>query len=161
MDGRFDVALEHAQHGLDLARRMGASSRIGMLLGDMATYLVELNRQGEALTHAREAVDVRSEDGTLWLQLDQLAQLACARGRLREAALALGRAEVHNAWRPGRREAAFLRPFELASAAVREVFTEGELKGIYAQGAAMGDVEVARLTLDDPVPANAPAPSAA
>jgi tetratricopeptide (TPR) repeat protein len=102
MDGRFDVALEHAQHGLDAARRLGASGRTGMLLGDMATYLVELNRPGEAVAHAREAVDVRSEDGTLWLQLDQLAQLACARGRLREAALALGRAEVHNAWRPGR-----------------------------------------------------------
>lgn len=161
MDGRFDVALEHAQRGLDLARRVGASSRIGMLLGDMATYLVELNRLDEAVAHAREAVDVRSEDGTLWLQLDQLAQLACARGRLREAALALGRAEVHNAWRPGRREAAFLRPFKLSSAAVREVFTAGELTGIYAQGAAMGDVEVARLTVDDPVTANAPAASAA
>jgi predicted ATPase len=150
LEGRFDVALEHAQHGLDAARRLGGSSRMGMLLGDMATYLVELNRPGEAVAHAREAVDVRAEDGTLWLQLDQLAQLACARGRLREAALALGRAEVHNAWRTGRREAAFVRPFELASAAVREVFTAGELKAIYAQGAAMGDVEVARLTLDDP-----------
>jgi hypothetical protein len=75
--------------------------------------------------------------------------------------LALGCAEVHNAWRPGRREAASLRPFELASGAVREVFTAGELKEIYAQGAAIGDVDVARLTLDDPVTANAPAPSAA
>lgn len=147
LDGRFDVALEHAQRDLDAARRLGASGRVGILLGDMAIYLVELNRLDEAVAHAREAVDVRAEDGTPWLQLDQLAQLACARGRLREAALALGRAEVHNAWRPGRREAAFLRPFELASAAVREVFAAGELKGIYAQGGAMGDVEVARLTL--------------
>ncbi len=159
--GRFDLALGQAQRGLDAARRLSASGRIGMLLGDMATYLSELNRLDEAAVHAREAVDVRSKDGTLWLQLDQLAQLASARGRLREAALALGRAEVHNAWRPGRREAALRRPFELASAAVREVFTAGELKGIYTQGAAMGDVEVARLTLDDPVTANAPAPFAA
>ena len=161
LDGHFDVALQRAQRGLDAARQLDASGRIGMLLGDMATYLIELNRLDEAVAHARKAVEVRSEDGTLWLQLDQLAQLACARGRLREAALALGRAEVHNAWRPGRREAALLRPFELSSAAVREVFTAGELKGIYAQGAAMGDVEVARLTVDDPVTANGPAPSAA
>ena len=161
LNGRFDAAPVHAKRGLDVARRLGASGRLGMLLGDMATYLTELNRLDEAVIHAREAVDVRSNDGTLWLQLDQLAQLACARGRLREAALALGRAEVHNAWRPGRREAALLRPFELSSAAVREVFTAGELKGIYAQGAAMGDVEVARLTVDDPVTANGPAPSAA
>ena len=161
LDGHFDVALQRAQRGLDAARQLDASGRIGMLLGDMATYLIELNRLDEAVAHARKAVEVRSEDGTLWLQLDQLAQLACARGRLREAALALGRAEVHNAWRPRRREAALLRPFELASAAVRKVFTVGELKRIYAQGAAMGDAEVARLTLDDPVTANAPAASAA
>ncbi len=144
---RFDAAFAHAQRGLQAARQLDASSRIGMLLGDMATYLTELNRLDEAVAHAHEAVDVRSKDGTLWLQLDQLAQLACARGRLREAALALGRAEVHNAWRPGRREAALRRPFELASAAVREAFTASELQAIYAQGAAMGDVEVALLTL--------------
>jgi predicted ATPase len=151
---RFDAALAHSQSGLEAARQLGASSRIGMLLGDMATYLTELNRLDEAVAYAGEAIDVRAHDGTLWLQLDQLAQLACARGRLREAALALGRAEVHNAWRPGRREAALRRPFELASAAVREAFTANELKAIYAQGAAMGDVEVARLTLGGAATAN-------
>jgi tetratricopeptide (TPR) repeat protein len=148
LGGRFDSALVHAQHGLDAARQLGSSGRIGMLLGDMTAYLTELNRLDEAVAHAREAIDVRSKDGTLWLQLDQLAQLACARRRLCEAALALGRAEVHNAWRPGRREAALRRPFELASAAVREAFAPSELQALYAQGAAMGDVEVARLTLD-------------
>lgn len=144
---RFDSALMYAQRGLDAARQLGSSGRIGMLLGDIANYLTELNRIDEAVAHAREAINVRAQDGTLWLQLDQLAQLACARGRLREAALALGRAEVHNAWRPGRREAALRRPFELASAAVREAFAAGDLQALYAQGAAMGDVEVARLTL--------------
>lgn len=148
LGGRFDSALVHAQHGLDAARQLGASGRIGMLLGDMTAYLTELNRLDEAVAHAREAIDVRAQDGTLWLQLDQLAQLACACGRLREAALALGRAEVHNAWRPGWREIALRRPFELATAAVREAFAPSELRALYAQGAAMGDVEVARLTLD-------------
>jgi predicted ATPase/DNA-binding winged helix-turn-helix (wHTH) protein len=151
---RFDEAFAHSQSGLAAARQLDASSRIGMLLGNMATYLIELNRLDEAVTHAREAIDVRAHDGTLWLQLDQLAQLACARGQLREAALALGRAEVHNAWRPGRREAALRRPFELASTAVREAFTANELIAIYAQGAAMGDLEVARLTLGGAVTAN-------
>ena len=56
---------------------------------------------------------------------------------------------VHNAWRPGRREAALRRPFERASAAMREAFAADELQALYAQGAAMGDVEVARLTLGD------------
>lgn len=148
LDGRFDEALAQSQSGLEAARQLRASGRIGMLLGHMATYLTELNRLDEAVAHAREAVDVRAQDGTLWMQLDQLAQLACARGRLREAALALGRAEVHNAWRPGWREVALRRPFELATAAVREAFAPSELQALYAQGAAMGDVEVARLTLD-------------
>jgi tetratricopeptide (TPR) repeat protein len=67
LDGRFDAALQHAQRGLDAARRLGASGRLGMLLGDMAIYLIELNRLDEAVAHARQAVDVRSEDGTLWL----------------------------------------------------------------------------------------------
>ena len=157
---RFDSALMHAQHGLDAARQLGSSGRIGMLLGDMTAYLTELNRLDEAVTHAREAVDVRAQDGTLWLQLDQLAQLACARERPREAALALGRAEVHNAWRPGRREAALRRPFELASAAVREAFSADELQALCAQGAAMGDVEVARLTLGSTSTVKPAAPSA-
>lgn len=159
--GRFDSALVHARRGLDAARQLGSSGRIGMLLGDMTAYLTELNRLDEAVAHAREAIDVRAQDGTLWLQLDQLAQLACARGRLREAALALGRAAVHNAWRPGRREAALRRPFELASAAVREAFAPRELQALYAQGAAMGDVEVARLTLGGTATTAPAVPSAA
>ncbi len=129
--GDFEGALEHAGLGLAAARRMKASGRIGMVLGDMATYLTELGRIDEAVSLAREALDLRSLDGTLWLQLDQLAQLACARGRLREAAMALGRSEVHNRWRDGRRERYLQAPFRNPMAAVAAAFQPDEVRALY------------------------------
>jgi hypothetical protein len=38
-DCRFGAALTHAQRGLEAARQFRVSSRIGMLLGDMATLI--------------------------------------------------------------------------------------------------------------------------
>ena len=145
--GDLEAALAHSQRGLDAARRLGAAGRLGVALGDRATYLVELGRVEEALPLAREAVALRAQDGSLGLMLDQLAQLACARGQFREAALALGRAEVHHAWRRGRRERYLRGPHQRATQAVAAALTPAERQEAYARGSAMGDDEVARLTL--------------
>lgn len=70
------------------------------------SWVTLIYQRGEAgdCEAAECAAFLRTRDGSLWLQLDQLALLACARGRMIEAALALGRAEVHFRWRKGRRD---------------------------------------------------------
>jgi tetratricopeptide (TPR) repeat protein len=149
MQEDFERAVEHARQGVAFARRANAHGRLGMALGDLACYLGELGRIDEALPLAREAVDLRAQDGTLGSQLDQLARLACARGRYREAAVALGRAAVHHRWREGRRERYLLGPYLRATAAVAAAVPEADVQDWCARGAAMGDDEVARLTLHD------------
>lgn len=149
MQDDFERAAEHARNGVACARRVNAQGRLGMALGDLACYLGELGRTDEALPLAREAVDLRAQDGTLGSQLDQLARLSCARGRYREAAMALGRAAVHHRWREGRRERYLLGPYLRATAAVAAAMTAADVQDCHARGAAMGDDEVARLTPRD------------
>ena len=120
-----------------------------MALGDLATYLVEVGRVDEALPLAREAVALRAVDGTLGTQLDQLARLACARGRFQEAALALGRADAHHAHRHGQRERYLRNPMQNTVATLATVFSAAELQALRARGAAMGDDQVTQLTVSD------------
>jgi tetratricopeptide (TPR) repeat protein len=145
----FDRAIDHARRGLEAARRAQERGRLGTALGDLAYYLAERGQADEALALAREAVALRAQDGTLGLQLDQLARLACLRGRYQEAATALGRADVHHRRRDGRRERFLQGPHERATAAVAAALPPFELQAWKARGAAMGDDEVARLTLRD------------
>ena len=149
MQDDFERAAEQARNSVACARRANAHGRLGMALGDLACYLGELGCVDEALPLAREAVGLRAQDGTLWSLLDQLARLACARGRYREAAMALGRADVHHRWRQGRRERYLLGPYQRARAAVAAALPVAEVQACHARGAAMGDDEVARLTLRD------------
>ena len=108
-----------------------------------------VGRVDEALPLAREAVVMRAIDGTLGMMLDQLAHLACALGRMREAALAIGRADAHHAGRNGRRDRYLVEPMRLAHAAAAAALPADELAALRARGAAMGDDEVARLTMPD------------
>ena len=149
MQDDFERAAEQARNSVACARRANAHGRLGMALGDLACYLGELGCVDEALPLAREAVGLRAQDGTLWSLLDQLARLACARGRYREAAMALGRADVHHRWRQGRRERYLLGPYQRARAAVAAALPVAEVQACHARGAAMGDDEVARLMLRD------------
>ncbi len=147
--GDHATAVSNAQTAVDMIRQHQVRGRLGMALGDLSAFLVELGRIDEALPLAREAVALRATDGTLGLQLDQLARLACARGRLREAALALGRADAHHAPRGGRRDRYLQDPMRLANAAVAEALPADEVALLRARGACMGDDEVARLTVSD------------
>jgi hypothetical protein len=108
-----------------------------------------VGRVDEALPLARQAVALRATDGSLGLQLDQLARLACARGRFREAAMALGRADAHHLRRGGRRDRYLRNPMLLANAAVAQALPDDEVATLRARGAAMGDDEVARLTVSE------------
>lgn len=147
--GAYEKAVREAQTGLASIRRLKLRGILGMALGDLATYLVEVGRVDEALPLAREAVALRAVDGTLGTQLDQLARLACARGRFQEAALALGRADAHHAHRHGQRERYLRNPMQNTIAALSTVLAAAELQALRARGAAMGDDQVTQLTVSD------------
>ena len=143
----FESAFDVGQRALAAARELRHGGRLGLVLGDLADTLVELGRVDEALVLMTEAVSLRALDGTLGRLLDQLAHLACARGRFVAAAMALGRADVHHAVRGGRRERYLARPHRQAVAAVDAALPPRERQQARARGAAMGDREVAVFSL--------------
>lgn len=149
MQDDFVTAVEHAQRAVAAARHANARGRLGMALGDLACYLCEQGRVDEARPIAREAVSLRAQEGTLGLQLDQLARLACADGRHHVAAMAQGRADLHHRGRQGRRERYLQGPHQRTTAALAAAMSAIDVQEWKARGAALGDDEVARLTLRD------------
>lgn len=147
--GDLPTAIERAEQAVAAARRDRTGGRLGLALGDLAAYRVAQGRVDEALPLAREAIALRARDGTLGAQLDQLAELAAARGHWPAAAMALGRADVHHAGRHGRRERYLRPPHQHARELLEGALPAAELRHWQARGAAMGDDEVARLTLAD------------
>jgi predicted ATPase/DNA-binding winged helix-turn-helix (wHTH) protein len=147
--GDLPTAVERAEQAVAAARRDRAGGRLGLALGDLAAYRVAQGRVDEALPLAREAIALRARDGTLGAQLDQLAELAAARGHWPAAAMALGRADVHHAGRQGRRERYLRPPHQHARELLERALPAAELRHWQVRGAAMGDDEVARLTLAD------------
>ena len=147
--GDNETAVMHGQTAVSMLRNQSEKGQLGMALGDLASYLAMLGRVDEALPLAREAVLLRSIDGSLGMMLDQLAHLACTLGRMQEAALALGCADAHHARRNGRRDRYLVEPMRLAHAAAAAALPADELAALRARGAAMGDDEVARLTMPD------------
>ena len=141
--GRAAEAAVSARMGLAWCSPGRSQHQRGAILGDLSAYLAELGQTDEALQLAREAVGLRSRDGTLWLQLDQLALLACRCGRPVEAAVLLGRAEEQNRWRKGWRELYLQRPHRLATQAVAETLEPAVLREAMARGVAMTDWEAA------------------
>ena len=146
--GRVAEAASCARTGLAAGLPRQSLAQRGGLLGDLSTYLAELGETAEALQLAREAVHLRARDGTLWLQLDQLALLASQCGRPVEAAQLLGRADAQNLWRNGGRELYLRRPHRLATQAVAAALSPVDLHEAMARGRAMSDWEAARLLLD-------------
>lgn len=131
--GDHAKAVELGQKAVAMLRQHNVRGRLGMALGDLSAFLVETGRVDEALPLAREAVALRAIDGTLGLQLDQLARLACVRGRFREAAMALGRADAHHARRGGRRDRYLQDPMRLANAAVSQALPADEVAVLRAR----------------------------
>lgn len=128
----------------------GSRGRLGMLLGDLSANLVELGQVDEAEEAAREVVRLRALNGTLWLQLDQLAALALARGRTRAAAMAMGRADKCHAWSDGRRHT-YLQPLHARLlAALTQALEPEEPAGLRSHGATLSDEDAAWLVLGGP-----------
>ena len=148
--GRPESAVRHAREGIAMSRMDGSRGRLGTLLGDLSANLVELGQLDEAEEAAREAVRLRALNGTLWLQLDQLAALALARGHVREAAMAVGRADRCYGWSGGRRHT-YLQPLHArVMAELARRLDADELAGLRAHGATLSDEDAAWLALGGP-----------
>jgi len=145
--GRIESAVEYGRQGIEMSRNDGSQGRLGILLGDLSANLAELGQLDAAEAAACEAVQLRSLNGTLWLQLDQIALLAIARGRVREAAMAVGRGDRGHAWSGGRRHFHLRRVHALVQDALAEVLAPDDLAALKAHGATMSDEEVAWLAL--------------
>lgn len=145
--GHVESAVEHCRKGIEMSRSDGSRGRLGILLGDLSANLVELGQLDEAEAAAREAVHLRALNGTLWLQLDQIASLALARGRVREAAMAVGRCDRGHAWSGGRRHFYLRRVHERLQAPLAQALTPDELAGLKSYGATLSDEEAAWLAL--------------
>lgn len=141
--GQVEGAVVAARQGLVDCSGVRSPVMRGRLLGDLVGYLAELGQVDEALSLARQAVDLRVRDGSLWLMLDQLALLGARRGLVLEAASTLGCAEAHNRWRNGYRELYLQRAHRLATQAVTEALDAATLRSVMRNGALMSEVDAA------------------
>jgi predicted ATPase/DNA-binding winged helix-turn-helix (wHTH) protein len=78
----------------EIATRRRGRPDAGQNLANLAAALIRLGRTDEALRVAREAVPLERASGRVDAMLDHWALLACQRGRLEAAALALGTADA-------------------------------------------------------------------
>jgi len=147
--GRFEEAAARGRELVAMLRRERFGGFAGAALANLGTALTALGQLDEALAAAREAMALNAQTGTLWSVLDPLALLAFKRGRIREAALALGRAEAQHAWRGGRREPNEQRARDEVLGLLQQALGEAELPQLLAQGAALTDEDAAQLALGD------------
>jgi hypothetical protein len=103
----------------------------------------------EALAVGREAVPLLIQSGTLGSFLDHFALLALRRGRVADAALVLGCAEVSSGLRGAARDRHEQRSRDAAMEALQQAMPAGELERLLAQGAALSEVDAARIALGE------------
>jgi predicted ATPase/DNA-binding winged helix-turn-helix (wHTH) protein len=148
-EGRTQDAVARGRHLLELTRDSPFSDQRSTVIGNLATALTDLGEVDEALPLAREAAARDARAGMLWGRLDALALLAFKRGRMADAARALGRAEAAHALRKGRRELAEQRIRDQLEALLREALPADDLQRLLAEGAALSDEQAARIALGD------------
>jgi tetratricopeptide (TPR) repeat protein len=149
IQGRWDEAVAIGRELVARNRREPFARAPGVVLGNLATALTMTGRLDEALDVAREAAAANARDGLLWNFLDPIALLALRRGRVREAALALGCADARNAWRGGQREPNEQHLRDQVLAALRQGLPAPALGELLAEGGALDEQAAAAAALRD------------
>jgi len=147
--GHFDAAVARGRELVAMLRRDRFSGPIETALGNLSAALIALGQLDEALTIAREAAALQAQMATLWLWLDSIGLLAFKRGRVAEAARALGRAEAVNARHGYRRQPNEQRQRDELLALLEQALPAAELNRLMAQGAALSDEEAAQAALGE------------
>jgi predicted ATPase/DNA-binding winged helix-turn-helix (wHTH) protein len=149
IQGRWEEAVAIGRELVARNRRAPFARAPGVVLGNLATALTMTGRLDEALGVAREAAAANARDGLLWNFLDPIALLALRRGRVREAALALGCADARNAWRGGQREPNEQRLRDQVLATLRQALPAPALRDLLSEGGALDEQAAAAAALQD------------
>lgn len=118
-------------------RRRGRPDE-GQNLGNLAAALIRLGRTDEALRVAREAVPLERASGRAGAMLDHWALLACQRGRLDAAALALGTADAGFEATGFEREQSEQQASDAARAWLGRELPQDRLERLLAEGRTIG-----------------------
>ncbi len=148
--GDLAQAVERGR-ALVLMQRRNRFDRIASnTLLNYAAALTEFGELDEALSVLREAAPTLARQGTWWIWLDTIALLAFKRGRIHDAALALGRFDaMFVKFNQPRYGPVFQRIRDEVLRGLQQVLTAAELERLLAEGAAMSDEEAARGALAD------------
>jgi len=148
MVGRLEDAAAYGREAVELVRRERLGGRMARFaLGQLCLVLTELGELDEALALARENLQSLARAYHIVDFLNAFALLALRRGRIAEAARALGRADVQydllrEVRRPGEERA---RKILLAN--LRKELPAVELEKLLKLGADLSDDEAARQAL--------------
>jgi predicted ATPase/DNA-binding winged helix-turn-helix (wHTH) protein len=145
--GLFEEAAVRGRELVAMLRRDRFGGPIGTALGNLGAALTALGQLDDALAMAREAAALEARAGALLSWLDAFALLAFKRGRVADAALALGRAEAGNRQLGFRRQPNEQRQRDELLALLRETMQDAELQQLMQRGAALSDEEAARIAL--------------
>ena len=120
------------------------------ILANYGTALTEFGELDEALSVLREAAPMLSRQGMSWMCLDTIALLAFKRGRIHDAALALGRSDaMFVKFNQPRYGPVFQRIRDEVRDGLQQALSAAELEQLLAEGAALSDEEAVRLALGD------------
>jgi predicted ATPase/DNA-binding winged helix-turn-helix (wHTH) protein len=147
--GDLETAVELGRETVERARGERFVDKMHVYVANFATALVMRGDLEEGLTAAREAASHCKRTGTLWLEMDAFALLACKRERMGDAAVIIGRAEAANKWRGAFREPVEQRNSDEVMARLQLSFTPEELRVLFARGAMMTDEDAAAIALAD------------
>lgn len=151
--GRVRDAVARSREVVALARRARyANTELPNALSLLSHCLTKLGELDEAMTLAQEARTLHVRFGTTLDVLDYIALLAHMRGRVPQAAIALGCFKAHameTGW-PIR-----LRDHHELLSSLQQSLSAEELERLYAQGESMSPIEASELAFGSPCTTNA------
>ena len=148
--GDLAHAVERGRALIALRRGDRFDQLVPSTLGNYGVALTESGLLDEALPVMRSAALILTRQGIGWMQLDAIALLAFKRGRIDDAALALGRSFACWAkFNQPRYGPITQRIRDAVLSGLRQALPAAELERLLAEGAAMSDEEAARGALAD------------
>ena len=147
--GEYSESIERGQQLVALARSQPFSDRLPVYVVNLFGVLTLGGSVERAIEVGREAEDLESRADNLWADLEAFALLALRRNRPRAAAHIVGRSSHENRWRDEFREPVEEIIFQKVMKGLSSTFSESELAGLMACGAAASDKVVADYALRD------------
>ncbi len=146
--GRFDEAVQRGEQLLTLLRDVPFTLLRPMAMHNLCVSLTHLGRLDEALAAGRDSLLEHRLAGTTSMVLDGAAWLAARRGRLEQAARALGRADAAAAAGHAARQPNEHVVRSLTLDVLQRALAAPELDRLLQAGAALSDEDAASQALE-------------